>query len=57
MKRAQDILDAIARHIVADIATFNEADQRSGYAQYTARWWNQLPKDMTDEQARVYLGI
>ena len=57
MKRAPDIVASIARHVQSDIATFNEADQQSGLAAWLARWWNELPDDMTDDQAREYLGL
>ena len=57
MERAQDIQQAIKEHIKRDVGTFSERDQRSGYAQEISAWWNELPEDMTDEQARVYLNI
>lgn len=57
MNRPQDITAAVKQNIQKDINTFNDEDKRSGYAAYMASWWNELPPEMTDEEAREYLGI
>lgn len=57
MKRAPDVMAVIEKRIKRDVQTFNEEDQRSGYAEWMARYWNSLPSRFTDEQARIYFGI
>ena len=56
--RAKDVLKAINEHSLEICEKeFSKADQDSGYAKYMASWFAEIPDSMSDEDARVYLGI
>jgi hypothetical protein len=57
MKRPPDIEEAIKQQTIYLINTFDEADIHSGYAKYMAVDWAAIPKSMSNEDARVYLGL
>jgi hypothetical protein len=57
-KFAPDIEFALNNAIKESVLNeFSEEDRQSGYAFWLASWWHGLPKDMNDEQARIYLGL
>lgn len=55
--RPRDIKEKIAENIKKDFEKFSEEDQRSGYAEWMSKYWNELPTSMSDDEARTYLGI
>ena len=57
-KRPTDIEMAIAEAARISVETeFSDSDRHSGYAEALAKWWNEIPDSMTDDDARIYLGL
>lgn len=56
--RPQDIQDMVSKYIEDSIQNeFTDSEREGGYAQWMATWWHELPENMSNENARIYLGI